>query len=190
LVENKKCDDLGIDQILKFTIKDHEFTIPLANIAVDVTQNDVDICQLQIALLAKASADVIVLGSAWFTAYVGMFDAENERIGFAHSVRALEGSSIVCIGGEDCPEPEDGGGSPGATRLRLIALVAAILLIAIAVCIGICWCRNRAERDDDADRDVQRSMKGKKGYSIKDEKEDDSDEDDNLSIDYAKPSMN
>jgi len=118
-----------------------------------------------------------------------MFDAENERIGFAQSVRALEGSSIVCIGGEDCPPPSNDS-HPGAARLRLIALVAGIVLIAIAVCIGICWCRTRADREDDAEREVHRSMKGKKGYSIKDEKEDDSDEDDNLSIDYAKPSMN
>ena len=36
------------------------------------------------------------MGSAFFTAFVGMFDTENDRLGFAESIYTLPGSSIIC----------------------------------------------------------------------------------------------
>lgn len=68
--------------MLSFTVEDYEFTIPLDNIAVYVNQSGTFYCQTQIALVARGT-NVIVIGAPFFTAFTGMFDAENERIGFA-----------------------------------------------------------------------------------------------------------
>lgn len=106
------CDELDLNLNLTFTITDtahsrpdhghkqhpkYEFTIPLENIAVNVNQSGTSYCQTQIALLPNAQ-NAVILGSAFYTAFVGMFDTENDRIGFANSMRALPGSSIVCHG--------------------------------------------------------------------------------------------
>ena len=36
------------------------------------------------------------MGSAFFTAFVGIFDTENDRLGFAESINTLPGSSLKC----------------------------------------------------------------------------------------------
>ena len=68
--------------MLTFTINDFDFNIPLENIAVYVNQTDTFYCQAQIALLSQTH-NVIVLGSAFYTAFVGIFDTQQKRIGFA-----------------------------------------------------------------------------------------------------------
>ena len=40
----------------------------------------------------------MILGGAFFTAFLGIFDVENDRLGLAQSTRALPGSSISCVG--------------------------------------------------------------------------------------------
>ena len=74
--------------------------------------------------------------------------------------------------------------------MKWILLIAAIVVVGVLVCLGIFWYRKRSARDEEARKIVYRSSKGKKGYSIKDEKEDDdSDGEDDLNIDYAKPML-
>ena len=82
-------------------------------------------------------------------------------------------------------------------QTRSVILVCGLILLVLGICIAVvCWKRREAREDDGVDfeeRMVAESKKGKKkkkGYSIRDEKEDDSDEDDNLSIDYEKPGLN
>ena len=72
-VENKTCEKINLYQNLTFTMNDVRFDIPLANIAVDVKQQDTTYCQMQIGLL-RGSDNSVVLGSAFFTAFVGIFD--------------------------------------------------------------------------------------------------------------------
>ena len=100
-VPNTRCEQLNLKQDFKFTMRNYDFTIPLENIAVYVNQSDAYYCQTQIALLAASSDNAIVLGGAFFTAFVGIFDTENERIGFAESINTLPGSSIKC-NKQDC----------------------------------------------------------------------------------------
>ena len=112
-VPKTRCEQLKLGQDFKITMGDYDFTLPLENIAIYVNQSDSYYCQTQVALLAASSDNAIVLGSAFFTAFVGIFDTENERIGLAQSINTLPGSSIKCNKG-DCsssgsvlPDPED-----------------------------------------------------------------------------------
>jgi len=59
-------------------------------------------------VLGPQGGNSIVLGGAFYTAFVGFFDVENDKIGFAESNRALPGSSIQCIGNacERTPIPD------------------------------------------------------------------------------------
>ena len=64
-------------------------------------------CSMQIAALGQ-STDSMILGGAFFTAFLGIFDVENDRLGLAQSTRALPGSSISCAGDSCKPEsPEN-----------------------------------------------------------------------------------
>ena len=49
----------------------------------------------------------MILGSAFFTAFVGIFDVDGERLGLAESARALPGNSMVC-GKDNCKTGEEG----------------------------------------------------------------------------------
>ena len=178
-------------------MNDYEFTIPLDNIAVYVNQTNTFYCQTQIAMMTRAH-NAVVLGSPFFTAFVGLFDTENERLGFAKSTRGLPGNSLECIG-TSCaptsapiaPEPQPQGN--GNHNVRTFLLVLGIVLLVSGCICGIVWYRKRSAQDNiDEERDNRRTknVKRKKGYSISHEKEDDSDEDDNLSIDYQKPMLN
>ena len=165
---------------------------------------------MQVALL-KNSDNSFVLGAAFFTAFVGIFDTETGQIGFAESVRGLPGNSMTCVkncGGEphdyddpDDPEPEEGepiGPTPeqdpdSSSIKNAVFLVIALLVIAILVCGSIYWCKKRsARRNYEESKKVHgRSKKGKRGYSMQDEREDDdSDEEERMQIDYAKPMIN
>ena len=69
-----KCEN--VNQELTITIRDYDFTIPLENIAVQSNYLGRDYCHTQIGLLSKSSDNAIVLGAAFFTAFVGIFDTE------------------------------------------------------------------------------------------------------------------
>lgn len=194
--KGKKCEQLNLEYQLLFTINDYEFSIPLKNIAVNLNETDDDYCYAQIAVLPN-SDNSIVLGSSFFTAFVGIFDTENDRIGFAESHRALPGSSITCIG-QSCGStpvlpPHGTDTEPGegtSMSMNAVFLIIAILVIAILTCGAVFYCKRRSKRNKETDRVHERSSRGKKGYQMHDEKDDDSDEEDNLQIDYAKPMIN
>ena len=124
----------------------------------------------------------VVLGAPFFTAFVGMFDTENERIGFANSMRAMSGTSIACIG-ETC-DTDHTGGSDGQEEphdstvmtTAMVFLCGAVLVLCIVICASVCIFKRRTEREIDDRRVERRKQRGAKGYSISDEKEDDSDE--------------
>lgn len=86
------------------------------------------------------------------------------------------------------PETPQKGGSTG---IKVVLVILGLVLLTIACFLAVIWYKKRASNNDveDDERETGRSRKGKRGYSIKDEKEDDSDED-NLSIDYQKPMLN
>ena len=167
-------------------MNEYDFTIPLQNIAVYIHAKDSDTayCQTQIALLGPQGDNSIVLGSAFYTAFVGIFDVENGQIGFAESTRALPGSSIRCAGPacQRTPFPEEqapprGSGIP----VKTVLLILGILLVVTSACLGLFLCRKRAKERREA---ATQQRRGKKGYSIRDEREEDDEEglDPNLAI--------
>ena len=139
-------------------------------------------CQTQIALLSQSEND-IVLGGAFYTAFVGIFDTENSRIGFAESVRALPGSSIQCIG-DDCPTtnpitPEEPTDDKTSNTNALIALILLIsLIVIILICLGVYLYWKKESRGSGSSR----IKKGKKAPIMDDYIDDDSEEDPNTSL--------
>merc|ERR1712110_227396 len=126
---------------------DYEFIIPLENIAVYVNQTGSMYCQTQIALL-RHSDNAFVLGGAFFTSFVGIFDVDNERLGFAESVRALPGNSIQCTG-PSCGflggNPDDSDSTNKSGRNALIALlILASMIATILVCFGLYQWRKKS----------------------------------------------
>lgn len=168
-----------------------EFTVPLRNMAVHtyMKQEKTTYCSTQISLL-RDSQNTIVLGGAFYAQFVGVFDAENELIGFAESVRALPGSTMKCFG-LDCPA--DQIITPGFNTMLFLEEFAAITLTISAVLIITlvvrCRLRARAEKKSQAEREISRSKSGKRGYTINDEKEDDESDDEELTIDHQKPTQ-
>ena len=84
-----------------------------------------------------------MLGGAFFTAFTGMFDIENEKIGFAQSTRTLPGSFLKCID-DRCENetgllpPEDRNPS-GSGKIGAILLISGILILSLVCLIGIVW---------------------------------------------------
>jgi len=178
-VANRTCDTLSLNYNLTFTINDVEFTIPLENMVAYVNQTrDTMYCQMQIAALPNSENDVI-LGGAFFTAFVGIFDVENDRIGFAQSTRALPGSSMCPWPGCDAvtevkPEEKTEHHTKASTRNALIALIILLVIIALLLTVYCLACRKRALRPDqtfqmDTDHDDQEEA---------------------LNVDYEKPTVN
>ena len=187
--------------MLSFTIGNYQYEVPLNNIAAYVNQTGTFYCQAQIALMSRTH-NAIVLGGAFFTSFVGMFDTENERVGLAQSAVTLPGSSLKCISNE-CDtnvdptpiEPETPTDGPsddgeGKSKTRMVLIILGLVILTALCVFAVVWYRRKAEKEDDEDRTSRRKKSGKKGYSISDEKDDDSDEDDNMSIDYKKPMLN
>ena len=129
-VKEQQCDQLKFNIDLGVTIQDYEFKIPLDNMATYVKQGDTFYCQTQIALLAKTE-NLIVLGGAFFTSFLGIFDVENERIGFAENRRALPGSSIS-YRPSDIVKPEP------TTNMEyvLVATIVASVVAGLLICGG------------------------------------------------------
>ena len=140
------------------------------------------------------------MGSAFFTAFVGMFDTENDRLGFAESIYTLPGSSIKC-NKADCtstdgtiipsprPEGPDQSNSESHEILSIILLVVFLLAAFAIIGIFVYWFRKK----DSSSRRLESVSweRGKKrGYGIDDEKEDDSDEESDLRVEHAKPMLN
>ena len=85
----------------------YSFELPLNNLMTNfVTEANELICRLQIAMIPKAT-DTIVLGDAFFTGFVGIFDLEHKRLGLAKSVRSLPGNTMYCYNSSACSEPID-----------------------------------------------------------------------------------
>jgi len=84
-----------------------------------------------------------VLGGAFFTAFLGIFDTENERIGFATSARGLPGNTMTCIG--DCNEDD---GATNFTKYieeteQIIVVGLAVLIFGVLICFIVVCCRRR-----------------------------------------------
>ena len=140
------------------------------------------------ALLPNVKSGV-VLGAPFLTAFVGMFDSENKRLGFANSMRALPGSTIVCLGG-DCNTDHTKGGDDQTDpeedkhvlTTAIVFLVGAFIVLFIVICASICMFKRMTERDLYERRVERRTSRGHKGYAIEDEREDDSSEEEEVSI--------
>ena len=148
-VKEQMCDQVNFEIDLTVIIQDYEFTIPLDNMATYVNMSGTFYCQTQIALLPKTENSVI-LGGAFFTSFLGIFDVENERIGLAESSRALPGSSIKCTGAT-C-RPVHAVKPKSQTRdipNTLVYIVIVSIITGLLVCGIISWCRykKRAERN-------------------------------------------
>ena len=102
------------------------------------------------ALMTKASDNSIVLGSAFFTAFVGIFDTENDRIGFAESINTLPGASLTC-NKADCttavgPNPDsdtDSGNQLPAGETSWILLVVLLVAATLIIFLFVCWYRRK-----------------------------------------------
>ena len=104
------------------------------------------------ALLTKASDNAIVLGSAFFTAFVGIFDTENDRIGFAESINTLPGALLTCSKG-DCAAavgPNSGTDSDSAQipagETSWILLVVLLVAATLIIFLFVCWYRRKKSR--------------------------------------------
>ena len=151
-IPEQTCEALGLNQMLSFTMGDYEYQIPLNNIAVYVNQTNTFYCQTQIALMSR-SHNAIVLGSAFYTSFVGIFDSENERVGFAESTRTLPGSSLKCIG-KECEsdvdpspiEPETPGDVPSSdspSKTRIVLLILGLVILTVMCVVAVIWYRRR-----------------------------------------------
>ena len=191
-VAETNCEHIGLDLDMKVKIDNYEFSIPLENIAVYVNQTNTFYCQTQIAL-AKNSENTIILGGAFFTAFMGVFDVENDKVGLANSVRALEGSFITCEG-ENCPSFSTV--SPTSfPRDSIITVTAVCVAIAVLILICVCACKIKKRRKMQRDNQlVHQFIEGKQklGYTINDEKEDDpdSEESDTVRLDQEREREN
>ena len=152
--------------------------------------------------MSKSSDNAIVMGSAFFTAFVGIFDTENDRLGFAESIYTLPGSSIKC-NKADCtdtdgtiipsPEPEAPDQSNQESNEQLSLILSIVFFFAAAIIIGIFvyWFRKKNSSTSSRRLESVSWERGKKrGYGIDDEKEDDSDEESDLRIEHARPMLN
>lgn len=154
-------------------INDYEFTIPLDNMAVYVNQSGTFYCQTQIALLAK-SDNSIILGGAFFTSFLGIFDVENDRMGLADNARGLPGSSIVCKG-PSC-KPYSSIRQPGTGNIpnAIIYVIIASILIGVLIFLTISCCRmkkKRAAKKKEAELLVHQGSERRRGYGLNDERE-------------------
>ena len=121
-----------------------------------------------------------------------MFDTENDRLGFAESIRALPGSCIVSTG-QDCPgpivPPPEEPESRQSKRAKEILLLLTLVILVVLVACTLVVCYKKRQHKENASVGDQRVSRSKKGYGLQDEKEDD-EEEDNLGIDYEKPTLN
>ena len=141
-----------------------------------------------------------MLGSAFFTAFVGIFDTENDRLGLAESIYTIEGSSMTCnkadctgaVGPTPIPDPDqDGSANPETSWILLVIIMAAAAAIII---LFACWYRRKRAAGSEQSPQVRQSSKSqrnkKRGYGLQDEREDDSDEENDFGIDAPKPMLN
>ena len=115
-----------------------------------VNQTNTFYCQTQIAL-AKNSDNTIILGGAFFTAFIGIFDVDNDKVGLANSVRALDGSSISCVG-NDCSDLGAVSPSylPESKSLVAITLVCVAIFVSILLCICCIKIKKRRKLQQEA----------------------------------------
>ena len=141
--------------------------------------------------MLKDNKPTIVLGGAFFAQFVGVFDVENMLIGFAESVRAIAGSTMKCFG-QECPENQiikpRFNWKLFIEEYAIITLTLSAILV-LFLCLR-CKLRSMAEKKRQSKRELDRSNAGRRGYSIRDEREDDDSDDDELTIDHQKPTLN
>lgn len=119
--------------------------------------------------------NAIVLGGAFYTSFVGIFDSENERIGLAQSAVTLPGSSLKCISTECAtnvdptpiePESPTDGSAEGKSITRMVLIILGLVILTALCVVAVVWYRRKAQKEDDDDRTSRRKKSGKKGYSI------------------------
>ena len=118
---------------------------------------------MQIAVLSK-SENSVVLGGAFFTAFLGIFDVENDMLGLAESSRALPGNSIKCIG-HSCKHhhpygPEHEPDERLMDRVKIVVIMLGLVIISISICFIFLWCRNRSEKKREVKRVARRASTG------------------------------
>ena len=103
-------------------------------------------------------------------------------------MRALPGSAINCVGDScdtdhtrdgDQTEPEE---DKHLFTTAVVFLAGAVLVLCIVICASVLIFKRRTERDLYERRVERRTSRGQKGYSIEDEREDDSSEEEKVSI--------
>ena len=136
--------------------------------------------------MVKRDDPTIILGSAFFAQYVGIFDVEEGKMGISKSRRAIPTSTIECFG-EACPKDHIAVPSEPSFFTKKVLLIIALVTLAFLICFVIVWCKCRTNREKrkDAQREVHRVNRGKKGYSIKDEKDDDESDEEDENNPYA-----
>lgn len=79
----------------------------------------------------------------------------------------------------DSPDSEDPTTGKGSSKTGTVLLILGLVVLSALCVIGIIWYRRKRSSDINEERETERSRKGKRGYGIGDEKEeDDSEEDD------------
>ena len=94
------CHDLDLSAYsLAVTIADYKFEIPFENLLGQTTvfSTKVD-CDLYIVQTYDNVDNVIELGDPFFSAFMPVFDADQDLLGLALNALAVEGSSVTYIG--------------------------------------------------------------------------------------------
>lgn len=113
-----------------------------------------------------------VLGDAFFTSFVGIFDVKKEELGLALSSRAQPGNSMTCT--HSCSI------IPWTTLFE--AFVIILFGVGLTSLIIICLRRKDQSRQrivqKEEERLIERKAQGLRGYDIEEEREEDDDDSD------------
>jgi len=89
------CTNLDLSNFaFSVTLDNTKFTIPFQNLVMQSTISNLPYCNLFIVQNYNNDQNVLELGDPFFSAFLPVFDVDNEMMGLAIASRGIEGSTI------------------------------------------------------------------------------------------------